>query len=66
MTHPVNTGLCGRCLHARTIRSARGSVFLLCERSRVDEAFVRYPALPVRDCRGFERPPASSPQGDPT
>ncbi len=46
-------GLCGGCLHAQTIRTGRGSVFILCERSRTDPSFARYPALPVVACRGF-------------
>ena len=34
--------------------SARGSVFLLCERSRTDPAYPRYPTLPRLRCAGFE------------
>jgi hypothetical protein len=30
-------------------------VFSLCERSRTDPAFPRYPRLPVVECSGFER-----------
>jgi hypothetical protein len=47
-------GLCESCLHARYIATARGSVFLLCERSRGDARFARYPRLPVDVCDGFE------------
>ena len=46
-------GLCGTCIHARRIESATGSVFLLCRLSTVDPSFVRYPALPVLRCGGF-------------
>ncbi len=47
-------GLCGGCRHARLIVSARGSAFLLCQRSRTDHRFPRYPNLPVIRCVGFE------------
>jgi len=47
-------GLCARCLHARLIVSGRGSRFVLCERSKTDARFPRYPPLPVRACAGFE------------
>jgi len=33
--------------------SARGSVFILCELSRTDPAFPRYPNLPVLRCSGY-------------
>jgi hypothetical protein len=47
-------GLCGRCLHVHVVESRRGSRFYLCERSKTDEAFPRYPRLPVLGCRGYE------------
>lgn len=48
-------GICSTCRHARTIRSAKGSEFWLCERSKIDPRFSKYPRLPVRACPGFER-----------
>ena len=50
----ADAGLCDRCLHQRLIHNTRGSVFSLCERSKTDPDFPRYPRLPVRSCRGFE------------
>jgi hypothetical protein len=47
-------GLCNLCRHQRLVPNTRGSVFSLCERSRRDRRFARYPRLPVRDCLGFE------------
>ena len=47
-------GLCGACRHSRVIRSARGSIFRLCELSTTDPRFPRYPALPVITCLGYE------------
>jgi hypothetical protein len=52
-------GLCDSCLHQRLVPNTRGSVFSLCERSRDDPAYPRYPRLPVSSCPGHEaRAPA--------
>ena len=50
-----SAGLCASCTRAEIITSSRGSIFYLCSRSATDPAFPRYPALPVRVCRGYER-----------
>ena len=42
-------------LDARTVTSGRGSRFLLCERSRTDARYARYPRLPVIRCPGYEQ-----------
>lgn len=47
-------GLCDACRHQRLVPNTRGSVFSLCERSRTEPAFPRYPRLPVLRCPGFE------------
>ena len=47
-------GLCATCRHMRVIRSDRGSVFYLCELSKVDQRFPKYPRLPVLSCSGYE------------
>ena len=47
-------GLCAGCRHSRVVTSKRGSGFRLCERSRTDPRFPRYPVLPVLRCDGFE------------
>jgi GNAT superfamily N-acetyltransferase len=39
----------------QVITSARGSHFFLCERSRTDARYPRYPRLPVLTCAGYER-----------
>jgi hypothetical protein len=36
------------------IRNTRGSSFSLCERSREDDRYPKYPRLPVLRCTGFE------------
>jgi hypothetical protein len=52
-------GLCAECRFARSIRGSR-SIFWLCERSRDDSTFARYPRLPIRSCRGFATAPDAS------
>jgi len=58
-------GLCAACRNARVVRSARGSSFWLCELSRVDPAFPRYPPLPVVRCTGFAPKPVEQPIPEP-
>ncbi len=48
-------GLCADCHFMRTMRSDRGSIFILCERSKIDQTFPKYPRLPVLQCAGYER-----------
>ena len=51
---PEAAGLCASCRHARVVATPR-SQFLLCERSRTDPTYARYPRLPMRACPGHER-----------
>jgi len=46
--------LCDTCAHQRVVTNTRGSRFSLCERSREDPAYPRYPRLPVLECAGYE------------
>ncbi len=46
--------MCASCAHARAVSSGRGSVFLMCERSREDARYAKYPRLPVVVCAGHE------------
>ncbi|HVS19881.1 MAG TPA: hypothetical protein VMT18_14845 [Planctomycetota bacterium] len=48
-------GLCPDCRHVRAITSERGSTFWLCELSKRDPAYPRYPPQPRVSCAGFER-----------
>ena len=50
----VEIGLCHSCRHAATVVNDRGSVFYLCERSKTDPRFPRYPRLPVVECIGYD------------
>lgn len=56
------TGLCSSCVHQKLIGNTRGSTFSLCERSKVDPAYPKYPRLPVLRCPGHTRraPPAGT------
>jgi len=53
-------GLCMDCKHMRPIRSDRGSIFFLCERSASEPDFPKYPRLPVLQCSGYEKMPEGS------
>ena len=48
-------GLCSVCVHSRRVESGKGSVFWICELSRTNPRFRKYPPLPVVRCPGFER-----------
>ena len=50
-----NPGLCVDCVHARRLKSDRGSTFILCELSSRDPRYPRYPSLPVLSCDGYKR-----------
>ncbi|MCK6626348.1 MAG: hypothetical protein L6R45_14375 [Anaerolineae bacterium] len=47
-------GLCAACRHVKVIQSAKGSIFLLCERAKTDPRYNKYPVLPVLRCPGYE------------
>jgi len=36
------------------IRNTRGSSFSMCERSKADARFAKYPRLPVERCPGYD------------
>ena len=56
----MHAGLCDNCRHQKIIRNTRGSSFSLCQRSKTEPEFPRYPRLPVVECKGFEARRASS------
>jgi len=51
----ANAGLCADCIHARSVKSDRGSTFLFCELSARDRKFPKYPRLPVLSCEGYKK-----------
>ena len=50
----MKRGLCDSCRYQKLIQNTRGSTFSLCERSKSDPTFPKYPRLPVTACRGHE------------
>ena len=54
MPERPSMGLCDTCRHQRLVHTTRGSVFSLCERSKIDPDYPRYPRIPVLACRGHE------------
>lgn len=49
----MNAGLCDSCMHQKLVRNTRGSEFSLCERSKTDPRYPKYPRLPVKRCAGY-------------
>ena len=49
----ATVGLCETCRHSTAIQNDRGSRFYMCERSRTDPRFPRYPRLPIVACVGY-------------
>jgi hypothetical protein len=47
-------GLCDSCRFQKIIRTGRGSEFSMCERSKLEPAYDKYPRIPVRACPGYE------------
>ena len=50
----MRAGLCDSCVHQRVVRNTRGSAFSLCERSKTEPEYPKYPRVPVLECRGYE------------
>ena len=51
----MRNGLCDTCVHQKLIRNTRGSSFSMCERSKTDPRYPKYPRVPVRECAGYEK-----------
>jgi hypothetical protein len=51
----MRAGLCDTCIHQRLVGNTRGSTFSMCERSKTDKRFPKYPRVPVIECRGYEK-----------
>jgi hypothetical protein len=50
----MKAGLCDDCRWQRIVGNTRGSRFSMCDRSKVDERFAKYPRLPVERCPGYD------------
>jgi hypothetical protein len=51
----VHAGLCGSCRHALLNQTRRGPVYLRCQLAALDDAYPRYPRLPVLRCAGYQQ-----------
>ena len=51
----MRVGLCHSCRYQKLIRNTRGSTFSMCERSKTDDRYPKYPRLPVERCQGWEK-----------
>lgn len=61
----MSQSLCLTCRQARSVVSAKGSRFLLCQKSQSDQRYPKYPPQPVVRCGGYERnDQADSPTAD--
>lgn len=50
----ITVGLCESCRFHSLIVSDKGTEFHLCEKSKTDSTFPKYPQLPVKECNGFQ------------
>lgn len=50
----VEPGLCTQCRHQQEIPAAKGCIYVLCRLGLTDQAFRKYPILPVTACTGYE------------
>jgi len=57
----ARAGLCASCRQAEIVTSSRGSTFYLCRLANSDPRFVKYPALPVLECSGYDGRAGSGP-----
>jgi hypothetical protein len=51
----MKPSLCETCMRMREVVTPKGSRFLLCEVSRSDAAYPKYPAQPVVRCASYEK-----------
>lgn len=58
-------GLCAACQHVKPVRSAKGSLFVLCDYAKIDPRFPKYPTLPVLRCPAFQ-PHSPAAETDPS
>ena len=54
MADRARAGLCETCAHLRLVPTDRGVVFYLCEYSKRDPVFPKYPRIPVTACVAYD------------
>lgn len=50
----VHPGLCAACKHMSRVETPRASTFVMCNLSKTDPTFPKYPRLPVLQCHGYK------------
>ncbi len=50
----MDPGLCSTCAHSQRVGTTRGTLYWMCELSKSDPRFRKYPKLPVLKCEGYE------------
>ena len=50
----MTTGLCETCRFHTLVTTKQKNTFHLCEKSKSDSSFSKYPRLPVLNCRGYQ------------
>jgi hypothetical protein len=50
----MTRSLCDTCSWMRLVKTPKGSCFLLCQLSRTNPAYPKYPPQPVVACQGYE------------
>jgi hypothetical protein len=51
----MTLSLCETCALMREIITPKGSRFLLCQLSKTDPAYPKYPPQPILRCGGYDR-----------
>jgi hypothetical protein len=57
---PPQVGLCLQCAFVKSVHSAKGSTFYLCQRAETDPRLRKYPPLPVLRCIGYAPKPSEA------
>jgi hypothetical protein len=51
----MTRSLCETCAWMREIVTPKGSRFLLCQLSKTDQAYPKYPPQPIVRCSGYQQ-----------
>jgi len=63
MVTMIPSSLCETCSRMREVVTPKGSRFLLCQMSRTDPRYAKYPPQPVVRCEGYRA--AVEPEDEP-
>lgn len=51
----INPGLCGTCASMRDVVNENGHHYFLCNLSKMDVRYPKYPKLPMVNCDGYKK-----------